>query len=189
MAVDVVDSVCARPGTAFKQLWLAIVPLHESAYNGRGCERLRMADGTGSARCVCDRRVSCVNNAVAVAQSTLARRPSTMSKGTAGGRHQAGGRWPDADWPVVSTGLGLQVQRQELKPQSRRYCSSRLCTSTKHIAVMSQPSLTNFIVKRPWLKRWMTPLANWYSDAAGYRKLGLRSVAPAIAPLNNLDNH
>ncbi|KAH0293794.1 ubiquinol-cytochrome c reductase complex 14 kDa protein [Aureobasidium namibiae CBS 147.97] len=40
---------------------------------------------------------------------------------------------------------------------------------------MSQPSLTNFIVKRPWLKRWMTPLANWYSDTAGYRKLGLRA--------------
>ncbi|GAB7351979.1 hypothetical protein MBLNU459_g2505t1 [Dothideomycetes sp. NU459] len=40
---------------------------------------------------------------------------------------------------------------------------------------MSQPSLTNFIVKRPWLKRWMQPLANWYSDAAGYRKLGLRA--------------
>ncbi|KAF1353945.1 ubiquinol-cytochrome c reductase complex 14 kDa protein [Delphinella strobiligena] len=40
---------------------------------------------------------------------------------------------------------------------------------------MSQPSLTNFIVKRPWLKRWMTPLANWYTDAAGYRKLGLRA--------------
>ncbi|KAG9951305.1 hypothetical protein KCU81_g4991, partial [Aureobasidium melanogenum] len=40
---------------------------------------------------------------------------------------------------------------------------------------MSQPSMTNFIVKRPWLKRWMTPLANWYTDAAGYRKLGLRA--------------
>lgn len=39
---------------------------------------------------------------------------------------------------------------------------------------MSQPSLTNFIVKRPWLNRWMTPLANWYCNAAGYRKLGLR---------------
>jgi hypothetical protein len=44
MAVEVYDSVCARPGTAFKQLWLAIVRLHESAYNGRGCERLQMAD-------------------------------------------------------------------------------------------------------------------------------------------------
>ncbi|KAG9685951.1 hypothetical protein KCU95_g12006, partial [Aureobasidium melanogenum] len=42
-------------------------------------------------------------------------------------------------------------------------------------AIMSQPSMTNFIVKRPWLKRWMTPLANWYTDAAGYRKLGLRA--------------
>ncbi|KAI9785676.1 MAG: Cytochrome b-c1 complex subunit 7 [Geoglossum umbratile] len=40
---------------------------------------------------------------------------------------------------------------------------------------MSQPSFTNFIVKRPWLRRWMTPLANWYADAAGYRKLGLRA--------------
>ncbi|MCJ1255543.1 Cytochrome b-c1 complex subunit 7 [Lignoscripta atroalba] len=40
---------------------------------------------------------------------------------------------------------------------------------------MSTPSLTNFIIKRPWLKRWMTPLAKWYADAAGYRKLGLKA--------------
>ncbi|KAE9377855.1 14 kDa subunit of cytochrome bd ubiquinol oxidase [Stipitochalara longipes BDJ] len=40
---------------------------------------------------------------------------------------------------------------------------------------MSQPSLASYIVKRPWLKRWMTPLANWYANAAGYRKLGLRA--------------
>ncbi|KAF2720771.1 hypothetical protein K431DRAFT_320807 [Polychaeton citri CBS 116435] len=40
---------------------------------------------------------------------------------------------------------------------------------------MSQPSLTNFIVKRPWLMRWMKPLSSWYTDAAGYRKLGLRA--------------
>ncbi|KAJ5133947.1 cytochrome b-c1 complex subunit 7 [Penicillium atrosanguineum] len=39
---------------------------------------------------------------------------------------------------------------------------------------MSAPSITNYIVKRPWLKRAMTPLANWYTDAAGYRKLGLK---------------
>lgn len=39
---------------------------------------------------------------------------------------------------------------------------------------MSAPSMTKFITKRPWLKRWMVPLANWYADAAGYRKLGLR---------------
>ncbi|KAL4873137.1 hypothetical protein BDV12DRAFT_192632 [Aspergillus spectabilis] len=39
---------------------------------------------------------------------------------------------------------------------------------------MSAPSLANYIAKRPYLKRWMTPIANWYVDAAGYRKLGLR---------------
>ncbi|KAL8727383.1 MAG: hypothetical protein Q9166_006055 [cf. Caloplaca sp. 2 TL-2023] len=40
---------------------------------------------------------------------------------------------------------------------------------------MSAPSMTKFILKRPWLKRWMVPLANWYADAAGYRQLGLRA--------------
>ncbi|OJJ41181.1 hypothetical protein ASPWEDRAFT_250126 [Aspergillus wentii DTO 134E9] len=39
---------------------------------------------------------------------------------------------------------------------------------------MSAPSLANYIVKRPLLKRWMMPIANWYTDAAGYRRLGLR---------------
>ncbi|BCR85119.1 ubiquinol--cytochrome-c reductase subunit 7 [Aspergillus chevalieri] len=39
---------------------------------------------------------------------------------------------------------------------------------------MSAPSLTSYIVKRPWLKRWMMPIAEWYADAAGYRRLGLR---------------
>jgi len=40
---------------------------------------------------------------------------------------------------------------------------------------MSAPSISNYILKRPWLKRWMMPLANWYGNAAGYRKLGLRA--------------
>ncbi|KAI9848155.1 MAG: Cytochrome b-c1 complex subunit 7 [Sclerophora amabilis] len=39
---------------------------------------------------------------------------------------------------------------------------------------MSQPSFTNFIVKRPWLHNWMLPIARWYRNAAGYRKLGLK---------------
>ncbi|KAJ5712760.1 uncharacterized protein N7483_012071 [Penicillium malachiteum] len=39
---------------------------------------------------------------------------------------------------------------------------------------MSAPSFANYIVKRPLLKRWMTPIANWYTDAAGYRRLGLK---------------
>lgn len=29
---------------------------------------------------------------------------------------------------------------------------------------MSQPSLASFIVKRPWLRGWMQPLSNWYTD-------------------------
>ncbi|RQM05502.1 hypothetical protein DH86_00001531 [Scytalidium sp. 3C] len=39
---------------------------------------------------------------------------------------------------------------------------------------MSAPSFTSFVVKRPWLKNALTPLSNWYCNAAGYRKLGLR---------------
>ncbi|RFU27925.1 hypothetical protein B7463_g8421, partial [Scytalidium lignicola] len=39
---------------------------------------------------------------------------------------------------------------------------------------MSAPSLTSFVVKRPWLKNLLTPMSNWYCNAAGYRKLGLR---------------
>lgn len=39
---------------------------------------------------------------------------------------------------------------------------------------MSAPSVATHIVKRPWLKRWLMPVAEWYTDAAGYRKLGLK---------------
>jgi hypothetical protein len=45
-----------------------------------------------------------------------------------------------------------------------------------HRAIMSTPSLAPFILKRPWLQRWMKPLSEWYLDNAGYRKLGLRYV-------------
>jgi hypothetical protein len=41
---------------------------------------------------------------------------------------------------------------------------------------MSTPSLAPFIMKRPWLQKWMEPLSRWYLDSAGYRKLGLRYV-------------
>ncbi|KAI0885619.1 14 kDa subunit of cytochrome bd ubiquinol oxidase [Annulohypoxylon maeteangense] len=37
------------------------------------------------------------------------------------------------------------------------------------------PSLAPFIIKRPWLTKLLTPVANWYSNAAGYRQLGLRA--------------
>ncbi|KAK3074801.1 Cytochrome b-c1 complex subunit 7 [Teratosphaeriaceae sp. CCFEE 6253] len=40
---------------------------------------------------------------------------------------------------------------------------------------MSYPSLAPFIKERPWLLNWMRPLARWYFDNAGYRKLGLKS--------------
>jgi len=41
---------------------------------------------------------------------------------------------------------------------------------------MSHPTLAPYIIKRPWLMRWMKPLSEWYFDNAGYRKLGLRYV-------------
>jgi hypothetical protein len=43
----------------------------------------------------------------------------------------------------------------------------------QHIINMSAPTLAPYILKRPWLKRWMMPLANWYANAAGYRRLGM----------------
>ena len=43
---------------------------------------------------------------------------------------------------------------------------------------MSAPSLAPFILKRPWLQKWVQPLANWYINAAGYRQLGLRYAPP-----------
>ncbi|MCJ1481474.1 Cytochrome b-c1 complex subunit 7 [Schaereria dolodes] len=39
---------------------------------------------------------------------------------------------------------------------------------------MSAPSCANFMMKRPWLRRWIIPLAEWYKNAAGYRQLGLK---------------
>merc|ERR1712013_173654 len=47
---------------------------------------------------------------------------------------------------------------------------------TTHItAIMSQPSLAQFVMKRPWMMRWAQPLSNWYLHGAGYRQLGLRA--------------
>ncbi|KAK7969625.1 hypothetical protein PG996_001934 [Apiospora saccharicola] len=37
------------------------------------------------------------------------------------------------------------------------------------------PSLAPFVMKRPWLRNMLKPVANWYSSAAGYRQLGLRA--------------
>lgn len=35
-------------------------------------------------------------------------------------------------------------------------------------------SLAPYVLKRPWLTKLLTPAANWYASAAGYRQLGLR---------------
>ncbi|KAI0405974.1 cytochrome b-c1 complex subunit 7 [Xylaria palmicola] len=40
---------------------------------------------------------------------------------------------------------------------------------------MTYPSLAPFVLKRPWLRNLLTPVASWYSNAAGYRQLGLRA--------------
>jgi hypothetical protein len=39
-------------------------------------------------------------------------------------------------------------------------------------------SLAPFVLKRPWLTKMLTPAANWYANAAGYRQLGLRYEMP-----------
>ncbi|RDA86164.1 hypothetical protein CP532_3043 [Ophiocordyceps camponoti-leonardi (nom. inval.)] len=39
---------------------------------------------------------------------------------------------------------------------------------------MSAYSIAPFILRRPWLHKMVMPIANWYADAAGYRKLGLK---------------
>jgi len=80
-------------------------------------------------------------------------------------------------WSLYHVNLGnLNSKHQTiLSPKSndhdKKRASDYLDPTTK---IMSQPSLAGYIVKRPWLKRWMMPLANWYANAAGYRKLGLR---------------
>ncbi|OAA33451.1 ubiquinol-cytochrome C reductase-like protein [Moelleriella libera RCEF 2490] len=39
---------------------------------------------------------------------------------------------------------------------------------------MSGYSLAPFVLRRPWLAKMVLPAANWYANAAGYKKLGLR---------------
>ncbi|KAK4138905.1 14 kDa subunit of cytochrome bd ubiquinol oxidase [Trichocladium antarcticum] len=37
------------------------------------------------------------------------------------------------------------------------------------------PSLAAGVAKRPWLMKLLTPIASWYTNAAGYRQMGLRA--------------
>lgn len=41
-------------------------------------------------------------------------------------------------------------------------------------AAPTMVSLAPFVLKRPWLVKALTPAANWYAGASGYRQLGLR---------------
>ncbi|KAI0802760.1 cytochrome b-c1 complex subunit 7 [Xylaria sp. FL0064] len=50
---------------------------------------------------------------------------------------------------------------------------------------MSYPSLAPFVLKRPWLRNLLQPLAGWYANAAGYRQLGL--LADDLIPEENED--
>ena len=67
---------------------------------------------------------------------------------------------------------------------ARRTSTTR--TPPSNTANMSAPSLAPMIMKRPWLQRWMKPLANWYNNASGYRQLGLRYAAPWASTGNGL---
>lgn len=40
---------------------------------------------------------------------------------------------------------------------------------------MSAPHFASFIYKRPWLLKVLQPVAKWYVNASGYRKLGLKA--------------
>ncbi|DAA74638.1 TPA_exp: Cytochrome b-c1 complex subunit 7 [Trichophyton benhamiae CBS 112371] len=39
---------------------------------------------------------------------------------------------------------------------------------------MALTSMITRVFEKPWVTKAMTPIANWYCNAAGYRKLGLR---------------
>ena len=87
--------------------------------------------------------------------------------------------------PYLTLGEASETDRDRTRlPTPPRVRYPDRCTT------MSSPSFTKFIIKRPWLKRLMMPLAEWYVDAAGYRKLGLkydlfplayRSLRPQLA--------
>jgi hypothetical protein len=78
-----------------------------------------------------------------------------------------------AHWPLTE----LQPGPVELRAIDF-YRATILETQHHHVsrANMSGPSLAPYILKRPWLKRWMMPFANWYANSAGYRSLGQYST-------------
>jgi hypothetical protein len=51
---------------------------------------------------------------------------------------------------------------------------------------MSAPSLASWIAKKPGLLKMMKPLASWYTNAAGYRQLGLRYARILLLAIGSL---
>lgn len=81
---------------------------------------------------------------------------------------------------IDSFGHSLQELRIERAPDCNLYASHHGVTDPIRNTPlnMSYPSLAPYILKRPWLARWMKPLSNWYFENAGYRKLGLKYGRP-----------
>jgi len=73
-------------------------------------------------------------------------------------------------WLGQNGHLGTRRRKESFRVHVRP--SSTYPPPTKHKLTMSAPSLAPYILARPWLKSWMMPLANWYANAAGYRRLG-----------------
>lgn len=46
--------------------------------------------------------------------------------------------------------------------------------SSFFVAMNVFPSLAPFVLKRPWLKKMLVPVADMYAQHAGYRQMGLR---------------
>ena len=86
--------------------------------------------------------------------------------------------------PILSSPLTSQrlypclasASREERRrlQQEQNHSAPTPFAQTHNTAIMSQPSLAQFVMKRPWMMRWAQPLSNWYLNSAGYRQLGLR---------------
>lgn len=89
--------------------------------------------------------------------------------------------------PWTSNALDLDQLR-------RRPAPATTTTPPEPRPARSRPSkmpispLTTFIIKRPWLSRWMIPLSKWYATKMGYRQLGLKyeDLLPEESPAMQL---
>ena len=80
-------------------------------------------------------------------------------------------------WRLDPIARLLKTSPLPLLRDSRRHTPHLPILSSSHlppVTIMSQPSVAKFVMKRSWLNSWMKPLANWYTNVAGYRQLGLR---------------